>query len=72
MFAFYKNWKARLAAARFTKGKEFAKADIMRDGDAAIEDLENHVECFRAFGDYDEFDRGVEEAIRDYQAVRAT
>lgn len=67
MFNFFKNWKARQKANRFAEGKALAKAEIMQHGDAAIEELEDHVECMHIFGDYDEFEEGIEEALRDYR-----
>jgi hypothetical protein len=60
----FKNGKG----SRFQKGYNFAKLEIEKLGfNEARRKLLSNVECSRDFGTYDDFDRGVEAALSEFQ-----
>lgn len=67
MFAFMRRIKANRLRNLESSGYEYAAGRLLHYGKAAVKDLEEDVEIARTFGDYDEFDKGIERAIEDFK-----
>lgn len=62
--------KARKLANLNRCGYDYAAGRLLEDGDTAIGILENQVDSSRTFGDYDEFDKGIERALEDFRELQ--
>ena len=58
------NWLSK--RNRYQDGRDFAIASLKKHGDDAIKQLENGVNANKVFGDFDDFDRGILDVIRDH------
>lgn len=67
MFAFFRNRKARQRANLRRRGFDYAAGRLLEDGPPAVELLEQQVDSSRCFGDYNEFDEGICDAIRKFE-----
>lgn len=62
--------KARKLANLNRRGYDYAAGRLLEDGDTAIAILENQVDSSRTFGDYNEFDKGIERALEDFRELQ--
>ncbi len=66
MFSFLaKIFKKR--PSNFERGYKYAATYLKREGVIAIYFIESFIEKSRCFGDYDDFDKGCEKAIEDFE-----
>ena len=66
---FIKRWKERRDLRRRQRGYEYAAGVLLKDGWVGYEYLGKHACMISDFDDYDEFDRGVEEAMFAYNKL---
>lgn len=67
MFAFIRNHKARQRANLRRRGFDYAAGRLLQDGSSVVELLEQQVDSSRCFGDCNEFDEGICDAIRKFE-----
>ena len=71
IFVYINAWlqrrKERKAVARERKGYELATAELWEGGDAKEAELDSFVQEAKDMGHYDDFDRGVERALREWR-----
>jgi len=66
MFKWFKGKREKKAKARRQAGYQYAMDTIKHTGALhAVPYLENQVECARDLGSFDDFDRGIEDAIAE-------
>lgn len=63
--------KARKLANLKRRGYDYAAGRLLSDGDCAVSILENQIDSSRTFGDYNEFDKGIEEALTDFRQLQS-
>lgn len=69
MFGYFKERKRRRQAERFQCGYDYAAGRLVESGGYEVEDLEAQSSCAKTFGEYDDFDRGVAQAIIDFDKL---
>ena len=52
------------------RGYDYAAGRMLKDGDCAVGILRQQVESSRDFKSYNEFDAGIEQAIRDFRDLQ--
>lgn len=62
--------KARQLANLKRRGYDYAAGRLLYDGDCAVSILENQVDSSRTFGDYNEIEQGIEEALFDFKELQ--
>lgn len=70
MFKWLKARREKKAKARREAGYQYAMLTIDQAGEKnGIQYLEDQVDCARTFGGFDDFDRGIEDAISKVQSI---
>lgn len=66
MFKWLKARREKKAKARREAGYQYAMLTIDQAGEKyGVQYLEDQVDCARTFGGFDDFDRGIEDAIAE-------
>lgn len=58
------NWVFPSPRDRRANGHAWAKKELAKG--RTPEDVQTNVECSKDFGDYDDFDRGIEDALKEH------
>lgn len=62
--SWWQNWKAKRRLKRRRQGWDFAAGMLLKNPAGAPEQLANHIADAHAFGTWDDFDDGVEAALK--------
>jgi hypothetical protein len=68
MFKWLENRRVKAKEVAYQRGYAYAAALVLKNP-KSLESVEAHVDTARTFGDHSDFDRGAEDAIRDFEEL---